>query len=126
MKETIISISIILSILILDIASQNYTKRAVQDMNNSISAFRNQINNVEEETLQKCVDNINTKWKEYNRILSLYIEHNELEKVETYLAGYKNYVYADDKQVAFKDIDQTEFMLEHISNKYKFTIENIF
>ena len=126
MKETIISIGIVLIILILDIVSQNYTKNAVQDMNNCISTFRDQINNVDERTLQKSVDNINTKWKEYNRILSLYIEHNELEKVETYLAGYKNYVYAEDKQVAFKDIDQTEFILEHISNKYKFTLENIF
>ena len=126
MKEIIISISIILSILILDIASQNYTKRAIEDMNNCISTFKDQINNADAETLQKSVDNINTKWKEYNKKMSLYIEHNELEKVETYLAGYKNYVYAEDKEVVFKDIDQTEFMLEHISNKYRFTLENIF
>ena len=126
MKETIISITIILSILILDIASQNYTKKAVDDMNNCISTFRDQINNADAETLQKSVDNINIKWKGYNKKMSLYIEHNELEKVETYLSGYENYVYAEDKQVAFKDIDQTEFMLEHISNKYKFTLENIF
>ena len=126
MKEIVISISIILVILILDIVSQNYTKVAVQDMNNCINILRDQLNNENTDILQRGIDSINEKWKQYNRIMSLYIEHNELEKVDTYLAGYENYVYAEDKEVLIKDIDQTEFILKHILNKYKFTIENIF
>ena len=50
----------------------------------------------------------------------------ELEKVETYLSGFESYVEEEDKALALNEIDKTEFVLEHISNKYKFNMENIF
>lgn len=125
MKETLISISIIIVIFCLDIMMQKYTEKVVSTMNNYINDLRTDIRDENYSKLDQNINDMNDKWDEFKNVLSVYIEHDELEKVETYLAGYKSYVETHDKDMALNDLDKTEFILEHISNKYKFTIENI-
>ena len=125
MKETLISISIIIVIFCLDIMMQKYTEKVVSTMNNYINDLRTDIRDENYGKLDQNINDMNDKWDEFKNVLSVYIEHDELEKVETYLAGYKSYVETHDKDMALNDLDKTEFILEHISNKYKFTIENI-
>ncbi len=125
MKETLISISIIIVIFFLDIMMQKYTEKVVSTMNNYINDLKTDIRDENYSKLDQNINDMNDKWDEFKNVLSVYIEHDELEKVETYLAGYKSYVETHDKDMALSDLDKTEFILEHISNKYKFTIENI-
>lgn len=125
MKETLISISIIIVIFFLDIMMQKYTEKVVSTMNNYINDLKTDIRDENYSKLEQNINDMNDKWDEFKNVLSVYIEHDELEKVETYLAGYKSYVETHDKDMALSDLDKTEFILEHISNKYKFTIENI-
>lgn len=125
MKETLISISIIIVIFFLDIIMQKYTEKVVSTMNNYINDLKTDIRDENYSKLDQNINDMNDKWDEFKNVLSVYIEHDELEKVETYLAGYKSYVETHDKDMALSDLDKTEFILEHISNKYKFTIENI-
>lgn len=125
MKETLISISIIIVIFCLDIMMQKYTEKVVSTMNNYINDLRTDIRDENYSKLDQNINDMNDKWDKFKNVLSVYIEHDELEKVETYLAGYKSYVETHDKDMALSDLDKTEFILEHISNKYKFTIENI-
>ena len=125
MKETLISISIIIVIFCLDIMMQKYTEKVVSTMNNYINDLKTDIRDENYSKLDQNINDMNDKWDEFKNVLSVYIEHDELEKVETYLAGYKSYVETHDKDMALSDLDKTEFILEHISNKYKFTIENI-
>lgn len=125
MKEILISISIIIVIFFLDIMMQKYTEKVVSTMNNYINDLKTDIRDENYSKLDQNINDMNDKWDEFKNVLSVYIEHDELEKVETYLAGYKSYVETHDKDMALSDLDKTEFILEHISNKYKFTIENI-
>ena len=125
MKETLISISIIIVIFCLDIMMQKYTEKVVSTMNNYINDLKTDIRDENYSKLDQNINDMNDKWDEFKNVLSVYIEHDELEKVETYLAGYKSYVETHDKDMALSDLDKTEFILEHISNKYKITIENI-
>lgn len=126
MKEFIISIGIIAFIFILDFATQKYTKETVDIMSTHLHELRNEIKGDDQEKLEESIKKINDDWNKYNKTLSLYIEHDELEKVETYLSGFESYIDEEDEAVALNEIDKTEFVLEHISNKYKFNMENIF
>ena len=123
-KETIIIIIIIILIILGDIITQKYTEKTVSEISIGLYELKDYISQNKEEKYKK-IENIEEKWDKKSETLAYYIEHDELEKVETYLAGYKSYVETHDKDMALSDLDKTEFILEHISNKYKFTIENI-
>lgn len=126
MKEIMISIGVILFILVLDFTTQRYTKQTVDVMTVNLHELRKEIKDENKENLEDSIKRLNDEWNNRNKILSLYIEHDELEKVETYLSGFESYVEEEDKALALNEIDKTEFVLEHISNKYKFNMENIF
>ena len=55
-----------------------------------------------------------------------YIEHDEIEKVETELAGINGYIEIEEYKEAVVEIDKNIYILEHIKNKNLFDLENIF
>ena len=57
-----------------------------------------------------------------HRKLAMYIEHNELEKVETDLSSLNGYLKQEEYGDANAQIDVSIYVLEHIKNK---TILNI-
>ena len=137
-KEIFLIIGISVFIIILEIVTNIITEKSVikiEEMINKINFELKQLSNeiergVENETYKKAMEKkiveLKKEWfKEQNK-LSFFSEHDELEKVETYLSGFESYVEEEDKALALNEIDKTEFVLEHISNKYKFNMENIF
>ena len=58
--------------------------------------------------------------------MAYFIEHNELEKVETNLTNIKSYIEEDELDMAISSIDEAEFILKHIKEKNSFNLENIF
>lgn len=126
MKEIIISMGIVIIIFVLDFTTQKYMKETVDVMSIYLNDLRDEVRGENKESLKESIKKINDEWNKYSKNLSLYIEHDELEKVETYLSGFESYNDEEDKALALNEIDKTEFVLEHISSKYKFTMENIF
>ena len=58
--------------------------------------------------------------------MAYFIEHDELEKVETNLTNIKTYIEVEDLNMAITSIDEADFILEHIKEKNAFNLENIF
>ena len=73
----------------------------------------------------KMVD-INQKWRDKNEKLSFYIEHDELEKVETELYALNANVDTKDYEQAIEKIEKCKFILKHIENKERLSLKNIF
>ena len=65
-------------------------------------------------------------WKDYFEKLAYYIEHNELEKVETNLTSLKSYLETEQYHDAANELDKAEFVLKHIEDKNSFNLMNIF
>ena len=57
--------------------------------------------------------------------LSYYIEHNEIEKLETELTSLKSYVEVKEYDEAINEIDRALFLLNHIKDKYEFNLKTI-
>lgn len=127
-KELIISAVIVISIFALDYITQKYTDNVINDAIKDLTTIKQAMKQepVENERVLKQASDNYEKWLNYHKRLAFYIEHNELEKVETnYVAGnsfLENAKYED----AMSEIEKTIFVLQHINEKYSINLENIF
>ena len=80
----------------------------------------------EDEKILKQASENYEKWLKYHKRLAFYIEHNELEKVETnYVAG-KSFIENAKYEDAMSEVEKTIYVLQHINDKYSINLENIF
>lgn len=127
MKEIIISLIIIISITIGNKITQNYTKYSVEETSNLLISLKEDIVSSENsENIQNKINNIHNQWDEKHNKLAYYIEHDELEKVETNLTALKSYVEMGEETESVNKVDETIYILRHIEEKNKFNLENIF
>lgn len=127
-KEIVIILSILIFIVVLNFITQNYTKESVSLLNNKLEELKqeNSEENIENNRVQNKIDEIFNLWKERERKLAYYIEHDELEKVESKIYLIKGNVEGKAFEETIPDIEDAIFILNHIEEKYKFIIKNIF
>ena len=128
LKETIICIIIVIAIFIGNLATQDYTKKTVEQISQTLSSLKQEIidQSVGNEQSQEKIKDINNQWDDKKNKLAYYIEHDELEKVETGLTAIKSNIQTLEYPHSIEEIDKTVFLLEHIRDKYEVNLENIF
>ena len=128
-KEIIICIFIITFIIIISILTERYTSNAVETLNEALESFKVILLDerlIEEGEVNSINDNIINLWKSKNEILSYYIEHDELEKVETELTALSSCIDTEKFEDGIENIDKCIFILNHIKSKYILELKNIF
>ena len=127
-REIIISLIIIISIFIFDKITQSYTDKAINEAIQDLNYIKKNIKAEKidnKEVVIKCNEKYQ-KWLDYHKVLAFYIEHNELEKVETnYIAG-KSFIETKNYKDAIIELEKTIFVMQHINDKYSVNLENIF
>ena len=126
LKEIIICIIIIVSIFGLEIFTQNFTKKTVEEITNMFSVIDEAISKQNKEQMKKEIEKIYTKWDEKQEQLAYYIEHDELEKVHTSIVTMKSYVESENYSAAMAELAEGKFVLEHIQEKNSFNLRNLF
>ena len=58
--------------------------------------------------------------------MAVYIEHNELEKVETELTGLRSSIENEEYSDAQNELARAQYLLKHIEEKNKLSWKNIF
>ena len=79
-----------------------------------------------EDKAKKGIQEIIDKWNEKKEILVIYLEHTELEKVEMYILEANSNIETGEYTMAIQSIDTSNFIIDHIKDKYQFSLENIF
>lgn len=129
-KELIISSIIVIFIIIINIVTQNYTTECVTNMDNTLVILRQNMMEKEDgqkdEEIIKQMEDILKQWHEKYEKLTFYIEHDELEKVETELTMLNALIQKQDYSQGMANLDNSRFILEHIKNKFTLEIKNIF
>ena len=69
---------------------------------------------------------IKIKWAERYKLLAYYIEHDELEKVETELVRLAADIDMQEYKHCINELNTAIFILEHILQKEKLDIISIF
>lgn len=127
-KEWIICIIVISIVLVANIVTQIYTKDSVEYMDKKLEALKEALlkEEVEKEKVQEEMDNVMKDWKKRYEKLAYFIEHDELEKVETELTSLKANIMVEQYEEGVPDLDKSIFILDHIKEKFKLNIKNIF
>ena len=125
-KELIIIIIVVALVIGLDIISNNYLKEAVADLSNELNALKVLIQEEKQEKAQKQMKIVKDKWKEKYKVMAYYIEHDELEKVETELTRLSANIDVKEYEHCIEEIEASIFILDHIGQKEKLEIISIF
>lgn len=125
LKEIIISIIIIVIIVSLDFFTQNYANESIKETTNMLNDLKEKIKKGEDST-NNNVDELVASWGNRRKKLAYFIEHDELEKVDTNLTNLKSYIEVSDFDMAINSIDEAKYILEHIKQKNSFSLVNVF
>ena len=127
-KEIIICSIVIIIVVGLNILTESYTKESITLMTGDLKSLKENMISEEqnEEKLNKQIENIVNNWKEKNKKLAYYIEHDELEKVETELVYLKGNIEVKEYEQGIPNLNNCIFILEHIKEKTALQIKNIF
>lgn len=131
-KELIIVIIIVIAIIIIDIITQNYTRDSFEKINNELEKIKEIINKIDDQEknsqqeLQEKIKTMEEDWKIINRKTAFYIEHEELEKVNASMIKFKSYIQLEEYTEAIPELENCKYILDHIREKEKMQIINLF
>ena len=126
-KEVIICVIILIFIFVGHIITQNYSKNSSEEITKDLEGLKVMIDeNIEVNKLEVKADEIENKWNEKYNKLAYFIEHEELEKVKTGLVSIKSFVKSEENSELMNEVDKTIYLLEHIVEKNKVNLKNIF
>ncbi len=129
-KEIIICAIIVITILVGNQLTQNYVKESVSELLKPLIEVREEIlNEPTKESLkelEKKTSKIYEIWESKHNTLAYFIEHDELEKIETQLTAVKSDIETKEKEEAIMEIDKGAFLLKHMEDKYAFNLQNVF
>ena len=125
-KELSISIIIIIIIVVLDVYTQNYTKTTISETTQRLNELQQEISKNDSKQIEEKLNDTEKEWKKAHNNLAYYIEHDELEKVDTALVTMKSFINSEDYASASSELQKSIFVLEHIQKKNSFSLENIF
>lgn len=121
-KETIGIILIIVFVISIEIITEKIT-------NNSLRVISQEITNIEEngeEKIEESVNKLSEAWKNEESKLSCYMEHDELEEISKLINSLNFSSKKNDTEKIEENINEIKFKMEHIKNKQKVKIKNIF
>lgn len=129
-KTLIIAIVIVIIVIILDIIFENYSKNSIQKVNKNIdklyTIFEDEKENYDSKKLEKLAINARKEWKKREDILSCFIEHDEIEKINSKLdvlyVQIKNEVWMDAKTTT----SEVKRLIKYLEGKYELSVQNIF
>ena len=105
-------------------------KTSVEETSATLTELREEItkedNEINGNEAKEKIDKIHEMWDQKHDLLAYYIEHDELEKVETNLTGLRSFIESKEYSDALAELDKTVFVLRHIEDKNKFNLQNVF
>ena len=126
LKETVICVIIVVSIFSLDMFTQNYTNKITKDITKIFAELKELAIEENKDKIDKKISELDEMWNKKHDKLACYIEHDELEKVETQIFLLKGDIEAKVYDDTFAEIEKCIFILEHIADKNALDIKNVF
>ena len=127
-KELIIVIIIIIVIIVAGILTQKHTENEIGEINEKVENLKENMiaRNKKNDIFLVDINSIYENWLEKDKILSFYLEHNELEKVNTTLRTAKGFIEAGELEESIAELETCLSILEHIEEKQEVSLKNIF
>ncbi|MBS5858303.1 MAG: DUF4363 family protein [Clostridia bacterium] len=126
-KEIFICILILSMIFVGNYITQSYTLKSVNEISSNLVEIKDEMQkeNIESKKVNDKIGEMSNNLERRHDKLSYYIEHNEIEKLETELTSLKSYVEVEQYDEAINEIDRALFLLNHIKDKYEFNMKTV-
>lgn len=125
-QKIILVIVILTAIIILDLVLANITDKLIDDTENSLEILKEFLVNEDFEKSKEISKNISKKWNEYESTLSFFIEHDEIEKISTKVAIIVENASNKEFKLTLEDVVETRYLLDHVKDKAKLKLKNVF
>ncbi len=134
-KTLIIAIVIVIIVIILDIIFENYSRASIKKVNGNVEKIysflkeqpqNNNYQDYEKSRIENLALNARSEWKKREKILSCFVEHDEVEKIEIKL----DILYMQTRSEQWGDVKSTTAelteLIKYLEGKYKLSVQNIF
>ena len=125
-KETIASIVIIILIFTTDYITNNFAEKNVNLIKDKLQELSIILQEKNYENAGNKINDIENDWQKIKNKFACFIEHTELNKIETSFTLCKSLVKSQEYSLAISKLDETIFVLEHMTERYSLSLENIF
>lgn len=137
-KEIVLIIIVLIGITILEIVTSNISKQSVDKISKELDTIIEQIENAiwlkennnlaeeEKENMKKNIKEFKDNWVNEQNKLSIFVEHDELEKVTESLIILEENSKNEQYEEALANTAEFRYWLDHFAEKEKLKIKNIF
>lgn len=125
MKNAVISL-IIFTIMVTTIGfSLNYLNKVSDDLGRLNDEIEQYIADSNWDEAYKTSIEYTEKWNDYSEKLKLFVDHQEMDKIEEELFKLSQYIKEKTKEESLASVHVLKFLFDHISELEKLTIQNI-
>lgn len=128
-RTLIICIIIIIAIVLGDIMLQKYVESVFEPINHTLDEIANNLNEENEinnkDELKNKMSEVDKLWDSQFKKMACFLEHDELEKVKTQFVVVDSAIEVNDKENAYEEINKVKYIIEHIKQKIRLSINNI-
>lgn len=125
MKNVVISL-ILFTIMVIGIAfSLNYLRKVTDDLGRLNDEIEQNITDSNWDKAYESSIKYTEKWNDYSEKLKLFVDHQEMDKIETELWRLLQYIKEKSKEESLASIFVLKYLVDHISELEKVNIQNI-
>lgn len=128
MREYIIIVIILILIIGGDIFINKYLENSSQNLIKELQNLQSKIDDktYSNEELIKEANDIYDKWHKTDKKWAIIVLHSELDLIETSLIKMKTEIKEENLDIAQEELETSVFLINHISEKEKFCLKNVF
>lgn len=128
MKDITIIAVIVALVLVGHNYTQNLLKEDSQELVGQLEELKEQVNN-KSETTEEQKEKANTiyeNWEKKSENWSVVVDHQEIDLIEKAILGVKSGMETDEMAETIQKIEESIFLVNHIPEKEKLNVKNIF
>jgi len=125
MKNVVISLIIFIIMIICIVISLNYLNKATDDLRKLNDEIELYITDNDWDKAYKSSIEYTEKWRDYSEKLKLFVDHQEMDQIEIELWKLPQYIKEKNKEESLASIHVLKFLIDHISELEKVSMQNI-
>lgn len=130
MRDWLIITAIIIIILGGDIMMQTHLNKTADELINNLQDLKQKTILAKEtenrENIKKQINEIDEKWEEINKTWAKIVVHQELDNIQQSLTKAKSNIEEGGLEDALQEIETALFFVEHVKQREKISLKNIF
>lgn len=104
----------------------SFTNKITDEIDKDIEELKISLLAENYEESKKKSEDLDEKWEKYEDKFCYFFDHEEIEKMSTKVAVIKENTANREYKLALEDSIETKYLLEHVKDKLKLKLNNVF